>query len=88
MLRKLRKKVLFTAKELDYFLGNKRGRKYYIEKNYDVKGFTYGAVASAEVEIAIWKRLSGVVSFSEYFYPKDKWIRWNYGVKAGFKVYL
>jgi hypothetical protein len=42
MLRKLRKKVLFTAKELDYFLGNKRGRKYYIEKNYkEMKLFKY-----------------------------------------------
>ena len=68
--------------------GDEREDVYNTVLENDVKGITYGALASAEVEIAIWKRLSGVVSFSQYFYPKDKWIRWNYGAKAGFKVYL
>lgn len=42
MLKKLRKSILSNAKDLDFFLGNKRGRKYYIEKNYkEIKLFKY-----------------------------------------------
>lgn len=54
----------------------------------EVRGVTYGGVASAEAEIVIWKKLTGVVSFSQYFYPMDKWIRWQYGLEAGFKWYF
>ena len=68
--------------------GDEREDVYNTVLENDVKGITYGALASAEVEIAIWKRLSGVVSFSQYFYPNDKWIRWNYTAKAGLKLYL
>lgn len=53
-----------------------------------VKGFTYGAVGEVEGEITIWRNLTGVVSFSQYFYPNDKWIKWNYAIQAGFKYYL
>lgn len=53
-----------------------------------VKGVTFGIVASAEAEIVIWNKLAGVVSFSQYYYPSDKWIRSQYAIEAGFKWYF
>ena len=74
-----------------YYTANKGNEKedvYGTTLKNDVKGLTYGAVASAEAEITIWRRMAGVVSFSQYFYPNDKWIKWNYAIEAGIKVYL
>lgn len=73
-----------------YYIANKGEEKeaVYGTNLPEVKGITYGALASAEAEIVIWRRLSGVASFSQYFYPNDKWIRWNYAIEAGFKFYL
>lgn len=53
-----------------------------------VKGITYGALTALEAEIVIWKKLAGVVSYSQYFYPNDGWIRWQYAIEAGFKWYM
>lgn len=53
-----------------------------------VKGLSYGAVGSVEGEIVIWKKLTGVIAYEQYFYPKDKWIRWQYGINAGLKYYF
>ena len=73
-----------------YYIANKGEEKeaVYGTNLPDVKGFTYGALASAEAEVVIWNRLSGVASFAQYFYPNDKWIRWNYAIEAGLKFYL
>lgn len=53
-----------------------------------IEGITYGGVASAELEVIIWKQLAGVVSYSQYFYTNDKWIRWQYAAEIGLKWYL
>lgn len=53
-----------------------------------VEGITYGAIGAAELEIVIWQKLSGIVSYSQYFYAKDNWIRWQYAAQAGLKYYL
>lgn len=53
-----------------------------------VSGVNYGALAEAEAEIILLGRLSAVGSFTQFFYPKDSWIRWNYTVQAGLKFYL
>lgn len=74
-----------------YYLANNGNEKedvYNTTLVNEVTGITYGAVTSLEAEVTIWKKLTGVASFSQYFYPNDKWIKWNYAVEAGLKWYL
>lgn len=53
-----------------------------------VKGITYGVVGSPEVELVIFRKLTATASYTQYFYPNDKWIRWQYTVNAGLKLYF
>lgn len=74
-----------------YYTVNKGKRKedvYGTTFTNPVEGISYGATASAELEIVIWKRLSGVLSYGQYFYVNDKWIRWQYTAEVGLKWYL
>jgi len=74
-----------------YYTVNKGKRKedvYGTTFTNPVEGISYGAIASAELEIVIWKRLSGVLSYGQYFYVNDKWIRWQYTAEVGLKWYL
>lgn len=74
-----------------YYVAN-RGED--VEKEFgttftnSVKGITYGALAEAEAEVILLGRLSAVGSFTQFFYPKDNWITWNYTVQAGLKFYF
>ena len=74
-----------------YYIVNKRVDKdsvYMTTFVNSVRGISYGVVASAETEIVIWRKLTGVVSFSQYYYPMDKWIRWQYALEGGLKWYF
>lgn len=86
--------VFFNVKAggfLGYYTYNKGDNKeevYNSTLENDVKGLTYGATIEGEVEFVIWRKLTGIASFSQYFYPNDKWIRWNYALAIGAKWYL
>lgn len=74
-----------------YYIANhgyEREQTYQTVLPNPVKGITYGAVGVAELEKVFWKNLAGVVSYSQYYYPKDKWIRWQYAIEIGVKWYF
>ena len=50
--------------------------------------FVYGAVISPEIELAIWRNLSGTVSFSQYWNLRSDVSEWKYSGNIGLKWYL
>ena len=68
--------------------GKDRDNLYGILLPIDVTKFTYGAVISPEAEIVIWKRLTGLLCFSQYWNIKSEVSEWKYSVELGIKWYL
>lgn len=68
--------------------GKKKEDVYGTTFTNPVEGIIYGVTGSAELEIIIWKQLAGVVSYAQYFYSNDKWIKWQYTAEVGLKWYL
>jgi hypothetical protein len=54
----------------------------------DTDKFVYGAVISPEIELAIWRNLSGTVSFSQYWNLRSDVSEWKYSGNIGLKWYL
>lgn len=54
----------------------------------NTKGIVYGAVISPELELIIWQNLGILVSFNQYYYINNKWLKFNYSVNLGLKYYL
>ena len=53
-----------------------------------VDAFTYGMLIIPEVEIKIWNKLSGLVSFSQYWNIGSKYSHFKYDVNLGVKWYF
>lgn len=74
-----------------YYIVNNAEKKeevYNTTFSNPVEGITYGAMGEVEAEMVIYKKLSGVFSYSQYYYPLDKWIRWQYATQVGLKWYF
>lgn len=68
--------------------GNEKDEVFHTTFVNSVENITYGIVASTETEIVIWKKLTGMFSYSQYYYPMDKWIRWQYALQGGLRWYF
>ncbi len=68
--------------------GNQRDPLYNAEIPAKVSGITYGITGSAEVEIVLFRKMSLLLDYTQYYDLKSKFSKSNYGFFGGLKYYI
>lgn len=68
--------------------GNSRDPLYNAEIPAKVSGFVYGITGSAEAEVAIFKKTSLIVDYTQYYDLGSKFSKSNYAIFGGLKYYI
>jgi hypothetical protein len=72
----------FVNKESD------RDSEFNTKLSNEIKGFTYSVVGSIEGELNLVHGLNFTLAYNQYYYPTNKWIRWQFAANAGLKYYF
>lgn len=68
--------------------GNQKDPRYNAVIPTKVTGITYGITGSAEVEIVLFRKMSLLLDYTQYYDLKSKFSKSNYGIFGGLKYYI
>lgn len=68
--------------------GNTKDPIYNTDIPERLKGFTYGLTGSAELEIMLFRKLSLVADYTQYYDLKSKFTKSNFAFFGGLKYYI
>lgn len=68
--------------------GNDKDPIYNTDIPERLKGFTYGITGSAELEIMLFRKLSLVADYTQYYDLKSKFTKSNFAFFGGLKYYI
>ena len=59
-----------------------------VDLPFKTKGYTFGFLASPELEVVLWKKISAIASYTQYYNPISKVFEWNNSFEIGLKMYI